>query len=109
MAPRQDKRTERLPGGACVSSRLPVSFSGPARLRFGEPGASSSMPAIPLLALLWGQASPSGVPAFVQNAIGWLHLFGEPMRTIYGTTWTTALLGGLLTWVKVVSLFCLLG
>ncbi len=67
------------------------------------------MSAIPFLPLLWGQTAPPAAPSFLHNAVAWLHLLGEPTRTIYGTTWTAALLGGLLTWVKVVSLFCLLG
>ncbi|MCA1685357.1 MAG: hypothetical protein LC745_05120, partial [Planctomycetia bacterium] len=62
------------------------------------------MSAIPFLPLLWGQTSPPGPPGALQNLIAWLYLFGEPMRTIYGTTWVSMLLGGLLTWVKVVSL-----
>ena len=45
----------------------------------------------------------------MQNAVAWLYLFGEPMRDDLRHDWTTALLRGLLTWAKVVSLFCLLG
>lgn len=53
--------------------------------------------------LLWGQAFLRGVPDSVRNLITWLYLFGEPLIT------TPGFLGALLTWVKVLSLFCLLG
>jgi hypothetical protein len=49
--------------------------------------------------LVWAQAPPS----WLGNLLMWLYVWGEPSWTVAGT------LGGLLTWVKVVGLFCLLG
>jgi Sec-independent protein translocase protein TatA len=60
------------------------------------------MPPLPRFdptALLWGQQ----IPDAVFNTLQWLYAWGEPRVTIPG------LLGGVLTWLKVVGLFCLLG
>jgi ABC-type transport system involved in multi-copper enzyme maturation permease subunit len=46
---------------------------------------------------LWAQAAPVRIPAWKW----WLLIFGEPGDTIPG------LLGGLITWVKALGLFCL--
>jgi len=67
------------------------------------------MSAIALIPPLWGQMSRPNAPPLLENLVRWLYLFGEPMQTIYGTSWLAMLLGGLLTWVKVVGLFCALG
>ncbi|GAC1474636.1 MAG: hypothetical protein NVSMB9_25370 [Isosphaeraceae bacterium] len=55
------------------------------------------------LPLLWGQMFLQGVPERLRPLIAWLFILGEPTLTIPG------LLGGLMTWVKIISLFCLLG
>ena len=41
--------------------------------------------------------------------MAWLFVFGEPNFNTYGTTWWHAIQSGLILWLKVVSLFCLLG
>ena len=53
--------------------------------------------------LLWSQAAPPGVPAWLFRTIVWLFVYGEPALTIQGVV------GGLILWLKVMSLFCLLG
>ncbi|HMB07526.1 MAG TPA: hypothetical protein VKP69_27820 [Isosphaeraceae bacterium] len=59
---------------------------------------------VPLsLPWLWSQAIPPNLPAWQLAALKWLLIFGEPAITIPG------LPGGLITWIKVVSLVCLLG
>jgi hypothetical protein len=65
----------------------------------------SSLVALPLL---WAQgaASPPGAPPIPQwllSLLGWLFLYGDFQFTARG------LLGGWLTWVKVLSVVCLLG
>jgi hypothetical protein len=55
------------------------------------------------LPLLWGQIFLRGVPAQYQNLMGWMYAFGEPNVMAFGY------LGAFITWLKVVSLFCLLG
>jgi ABC-type transport system involved in multi-copper enzyme maturation permease subunit len=50
-----------------------------------------------------------GVPGRFRSLVAWLYVFGEPMANTYGTTWWQALQSGLILWVKVLSLFCLLG
>ncbi len=55
------------------------------------------------LPLLWSQAAPPGVPAWLLRAIEWLFVYGEPALTIPG------IIGGLISWLKVISLLCLLG
>jgi hypothetical protein len=51
--------------------------------------------------LLWAQAPRPALDPVLQRALIWLYLFGEPLRTMRG------LLGGLITWLKVVGLVCL--
>src|SRR4051794_28720382 len=53
--------------------------------------------------LVWSQMTLQRIPVWLRPTISWLFLFGEPAISIPG------LLGGLITWVKVISLFCLLG
>src|SRR4051794_32875116 len=53
--------------------------------------------------LFWSQMTLQRLPAWLRPTISWLYLFGEPAFSIPG------LLGGLITWIKVISLFCLLG
>jgi hypothetical protein len=55
------------------------------------------------LPLLWGQMFLQGVPDRLKSLMTWLFLLGEPTVTMPG------FLGALITWLKVVSLFCLLG
>jgi hypothetical protein len=52
------------------------------------------------LPFLWAQAPPLSAG---QSLLRWVLVFGEPSVTINGP------LGGVLTWAKVVGLFCLLG
>ena len=54
---------------------------------------------------LWAQAEPSagGGPGRLLTTLSWLFLYGEPGVSMPGR------LGDLLTWFKVVGLFCLLG
>ena len=52
--------------------------------------------------LLWGQMFLQGIPEQYRRVMTWLYVFGETNITVPG------LLGGLITWMKVVSLFCLL-
>jgi hypothetical protein len=62
------------------------------------------------LPLLWAQTFFQGIPPRFVPLMKWLYLFGEPTVTLPLTTGLlTALLGGLLYWIKVVSLLCLLG
>ena len=58
---------------------------------------------------LLGQVSLQTLPKSLQIIMGWLYVFGEPTYTIQISSLPTMLLAGLLTWAKVVSLFCLLG
>jgi ABC-type transport system involved in multi-copper enzyme maturation permease subunit len=67
------------------------------------------MSALSSLSFLWGQVFLQGVSARYQGLMTWLFLLGEPNITLNATTWTRALIGGTLTWLKVISLFCLLG
>jgi len=55
------------------------------------------------LPLLIAQALLPGVPERWRAILLWLLLFGEPAFTQPG------LLGGFITWIKIISLFCLLG
>ncbi len=55
------------------------------------------------LPLLWAQAFLGGAPVKYQNLMGWMYVFGEPNKMGFGY------IGALITWLKVVSLFCLLG
>src|SRR6266576_2789514 len=61
------------------------------------------MSALASLPLLWSQVFLPGVPERLRGLIAWMLLLGEPSLTTHG------LVGGLLSWVKVLSLFCLLG
>jgi hypothetical protein len=68
---------------------------------FEEFAAMSLLSSLPLL---WSQAAaPPAIPSRLLSALLWLFAYGEPSATINGP-W-----GGLLTWVKVIGLFCLLG
>ena len=58
---------------------------------------------------LLAQVSLQTLPKRLQVLMGWLYVFGEPTYTIQISSLTTMLIAGLLTWAKVVSLFCLLG
>jgi ABC-type transport system involved in multi-copper enzyme maturation permease subunit len=58
---------------------------------------------------LWAQGFLAGVPPQYQKIIGWLFVFGEPNYMIEPTTLSMSILSGLVTWMKVISLFCLLG
>ncbi|MGE3821547.1 MAG: hypothetical protein AB7I30_19215, partial [Isosphaeraceae bacterium] len=53
--------------------------------------------------VLWAQANASPLPPSLRTALVWLQAFGEPTVTIPG------FFAGPLIWLKVVSLFCLLG
>src|SRR3954470_24314038 len=55
------------------------------------------------LPLLWSQLPVQKIPNWLRPTITWLFLFGEPNLSIPG------LIGGLIIWLKVISLFCLLG
>src|SRR5262245_10632837 len=57
------------------------------------------------LPLLWGQAPVAGgsIPPCIRVVFQWLVIFGEPRMTVPG------LLGGLINWLKIISLFSLLG
>jgi ABC-type transport system involved in multi-copper enzyme maturation permease subunit len=57
------------------------------------------------LPLLWGQAPVAGgsIPQWLRVVFQWLVIFGEPRMTVPG------LLGGLINWLKIISLFSLLG
>ena len=62
------------------------------------------MSMLPSLPLLWAQLAPeSSIPPWLRNTIAWLFVFGEPAFTQRG--W----FGSFILWLKVVSLFCLLG
>jgi hypothetical protein len=52
---------------------------------------------------LWAQLVPTSIPAWLRPTIAWLFVFGEPAYTQRG------LFGSFIVWLKVVSLFCLLG
>ncbi len=47
-------------------------------------------------------AEPVPPPVWVQNLLGWLYLIGDPAFT------TKGLMGSLLTWTKIIGLFCLM-
>src|SRR4051794_3342248 len=53
--------------------------------------------------LVWSQMVIQQLPAWLRPTISWLYLLGEPSVSVPG------LLGGLITWVQGISLFCLLG
>jgi hypothetical protein len=62
--------------------------------------------------LLWAQSRLPGVPERWANALEWLFVLGEPGLTDNGLGaqyGLGTLFGGLITWVKVVSIFALLG
>src|SRR5690242_11196708 len=68
-------------------------------------GVFPAMSLLSSLPLLWSQEVPLGGirTGFLRTVFAWLLIFGEPTMTIPG------LWGALITWLKVVSLFCLLG
>ena len=53
--------------------------------------------------MVWEQMVLQGVPLQYRPLMNWLRVFGDTNITILG------ILGGLITWLKVISLFCLLG
>ena len=63
----------------------------------------SSLLALPLLWAQTGGAGPAvqNLPAWLRNALVWLFLYGDPRLSPGG------LLGGWLTWIKAISLLCL--
>lgn len=61
------------------------------------------MSALLSLPLLWSQTILPGVPDRFRAAVLWLLVYGEPSLTLPG------LFGAVIDWVKIVSLFCLLG
>ncbi len=61
------------------------------------------MSALSSIPLLWSQAILPGVPDSVRTIVMWLLFFGEPTMTSRG------LLGAVIFWMKVLSLFSLLG
>ena len=65
----------------------------------------SSLLALPLLWAQAGAANPAAqeFPKWLRNALVWLFLYGEPGFSPGG------LLGGWLTWIKAISLLCLVG
>src|SRR5262249_15237543 len=81
----------------------PASSPHPGTSPCGEPGVDLSMSASLFVPWVWAQGFLPGVPEQFRPLMSWLFVFGEPMFTIPG------LLGGLINWIKVVSLFCLLG
>lgn len=58
------------------------------------------LPSFDPAGLLWAQVA---VPDWAFNILQWLYAWGEPGISVAGT------LGGIMTWLKVVGLFCLLG
>ena len=67
------------------------------------------MSALNFLPWLWAQQGIAGLPQRLRGAMAWLFVFGEPNFTIPGNTPLSGDSAGLITWLKVVSLFCLLG
>lgn len=67
------------------------------------------MPSSFPLPFLLGQVANDGLPRSLRAVINWLFVFGEPTNTILASDVWTMLLSGLITWLKVVSLLCLLG
>jgi hypothetical protein len=61
------------------------------------------MSVLPSVPLLWAQQAPESIPAWLWPTIAWLFVLGEPAFTQRG------LIGSFIVWLKVVSLFCLLG
>ena len=59
--------------------------------------------------LIWAQAFIEGFPERFRGIATWIYVLGEPMVTISSATASQALLGGFITWIKVISLFTLLG
>ncbi len=55
--------------------------------------------------LLWSQVQTAGPPGLKVRIVQWLYVFGEPGVTDNGNG---PIIGGLITWIKVVSLFTLL-
>ncbi len=55
-----------------------------------------------LSSFLWAQQGPAG-GGTIPNWLQWLYVWGDPSLTI------TGLWGGVVTWIKVIGLFCLLG
>ncbi len=58
---------------------------------------------------LAAQPPDTGMPVWLSNLLQWIYFFGEPLYTAQVQGIGTMLLAGLITWAKVVSLFCLLG
>src|SRR4051812_4280225 len=52
---------------------------------------------------LWSQAVTPDIPRWLLWTVEWLFVYGEPALSIPG------IVGGLILWLKVVGLFCLLG
>lgn len=61
------------------------------------------MPSSLPIPLLWGQMFLQGIPERIRPLVMWLFVLGEPNVTLPG------LMGAFITWVKVISLFCLVG
>ncbi len=65
---------------------------------------------VPLFAFFLAAKAPDpGMPVGLSNFLQWLYFFGEPLYTAQVQGIGTLLFAGVITWVKVVSLFCLLG
>ena len=56
-----------------------------------------------LIPMIWAQAFLPGVPQPFRAAMAWATVLGEPLTSISGPLY------GVILWVKIVSLFCLLG
>ena len=86
------------PGSSSISSRTaPI---GPATEWIAS--HQESYPAMSFLLsfpMIWSQAAFAGIPEWTRRLL----LLGEPTLTLPGP------LGGVLTWIKVLSLFCLMG
>src|SRR4051812_12575158 len=61
------------------------------------------MSVLSFIPLIWSQAASSVIPQWLRPTMLWLYVFGEPAQTVPG------LFGSLILWLKVISLFCLLG
>ena len=67
------------------------------------------MPAYFPLPVIWFQGFLQWVSPSYRTVLTWLFLLGEPNTMFPAMSWSRALLAGLLTWGKVISLFCLVG
>src|SRR5689334_22507538 len=99
---RRRRRGNAAADGPARPNLSPIADGVRARPRTSprRPRSLTTMSALASLPLLWSQVFLPGVPERLRGLIAWMLLLGEPSFTTHG------LVGGLITWVKILSLFC---